>query len=403
MAASASTDSDHDEDEQMFQEEDVIRYYFSCGFDYEEILCFLEKRHKHPISYSTLLRRLKQYGLSRRGITDKEDFGNVFEEVQRRIHQIVHGSGSSGGYRSVWHTLEMEGLKTPRIIVQDLLKEIDPDGTDRRKRHCLKRRLYNNPGPNYAWHIDGYDKLKPWGFPIHGAIDGYSRKVLWLEVTRSNNSPNNVASFYLKTVSKYEGCPVELITDLGTENGLAASTHAFFRGNPDAHRYVPSPRNQRIEGWWSYLAKSCSNWWRGFFSDLEFKRTVDTASELSMECLWYCFSRIIQKELDQTREHWNTHKIRKSGPNTISGRPDSLYFLPELHGAVNNLKMDVPQEDMNYAKQHIVEECESNDFQDYFNIARTGLSLPEPQSWEDAIKLYKNLVHLAAHGRTLDL
>ena len=22
------------------------------------------------------------------------------------------------------------------------------------------------------WHIDGYDKLKPYGFPIHGCIDG---------------------------------------------------------------------------------------------------------------------------------------------------------------------------------------------------------------------------------------
>ena len=28
------------------------------------------------------------------------------------------------------------------------------------------------------WHIDGYDKLKPFDFAIHGAIDGYSRKIL---------------------------------------------------------------------------------------------------------------------------------------------------------------------------------------------------------------------------------
>ena len=27
-------------------------------------------------------------------------------------------------------------------------------------------------GPNYVWHCDGYDKLKPYGFPIHGCIDG---------------------------------------------------------------------------------------------------------------------------------------------------------------------------------------------------------------------------------------
>ena len=36
------------------------------------------------------------------------------------------------------------------------------------------------------------------------------------------------------------GCPVELITDLGTENGLAAAMQSFFRDNPEAHRYVSS-------------------------------------------------------------------------------------------------------------------------------------------------------------------
>ena len=32
------------------------------------------------------------------------------------------------------------------------------------------------------WHIDGWDKLKPYGFAVHGAMDGYSRKLLWLKV-----------------------------------------------------------------------------------------------------------------------------------------------------------------------------------------------------------------------------
>ena len=48
--------------------------------------------------------------------------------------------------------------KPKRSIVQDL--EMDPDGTELRKKHCLKRGRYQNPGPNYAWHIDGYAKLK---------------------------------------------------------------------------------------------------------------------------------------------------------------------------------------------------------------------------------------------------
>ena len=25
---------------------------------------------------------------------------------------------------------------------------------------------------DHVWHVDGYDKLKPYGFPVHGCIDG---------------------------------------------------------------------------------------------------------------------------------------------------------------------------------------------------------------------------------------
>ena len=28
-------------------------------------------------------------------------------------------------------------------------------------------------GPKYLWHIDGYAKLKRYGYCIHGCIDGY--------------------------------------------------------------------------------------------------------------------------------------------------------------------------------------------------------------------------------------
>lgn len=103
-----------------------------------------------------------------------------------------------------------------------MLKELDPEETKLRKAHHLKRRSYHNQGPNDSSHMDEYEKLKPFGFPTHGAIDGFNRKILWLEVSCSNNSPDNVAT-YLEIVKELEGCPLRLITDLGTENGLAAS------------------------------------------------------------------------------------------------------------------------------------------------------------------------------------
>ena len=154
--------------------------------------------------------------------------------------------------------MHLKVLRVPGIVVQEILKEIDPEGTEMRRAHRLKRRVYHNPGPNYAWHCDGYDKLKPYGFPIHGCVDGWSRKVLWLYVTRSNNQPDNIAKFYLDAVEEFGGCPVDLVTDLGTENGTMAAIQAFFRDDPNSHRYVPSPRNQLIEAWWGLLQKSCT-------------------------------------------------------------------------------------------------------------------------------------------------
>ena len=51
----------------------------------------------------------------------------------------------------------------------------------------------------------GYDKLKSYGFPIHGAVDGYNRNSLWLEVAKSNNNPNVTGTFYLECVQKTLG------------------------------------------------------------------------------------------------------------------------------------------------------------------------------------------------------
>ena len=129
---------------------------------------------------------------------------------------------------------------------------MDPEGTESRRRHRLRRRVYSNLGPNYAWHIDGHD-------------NDYSRKVLWLKVLRSNNSPSVIGSIYLDCVKEMDGCPIKLITDLGTENVLVAAMQAFFRQDIDGHQYVPLPRNQRIGSWWSFFIKTRGNWWRHFF------------------------------------------------------------------------------------------------------------------------------------------
>lgn len=98
------------------------------------------------------------------------------------------------------------------------MKSLDPEGMNARLRKRLKRRSYSSPGPNFVWHIDGYDKLKPYGIAISGCIDGFSRNILWLEAGTSNNDPKVIANYFIKTVKNKGGCPKRVRTDLGTEN-----------------------------------------------------------------------------------------------------------------------------------------------------------------------------------------
>ena len=60
-------------------------------------------------------------------------------------------------------------VRVPRDRVLHFMRETDPEGVRRRKAHMLVRRRYYARGPNYVWHVDEYDKLKPYGFC--GAID----------------------------------------------------------------------------------------------------------------------------------------------------------------------------------------------------------------------------------------
>ena len=86
-----------------------------------------------------------------------------------------------------------------------------------------------NPGPNFGWHTAGYDKLKPYGFPIHDCIDGFSRRVICLKVSRTNNDPAVIAGFFLEAVEELGGCPIILRTGTGTENTVIAAVQSYLR------------------------------------------------------------------------------------------------------------------------------------------------------------------------------
>ena len=379
--SNASSDSE--------DEREIIEYYFVRGFQYNTIIDFLSKRHGISMSERTLRSRLNVYGLRRRS----PDYN--LDEIRGLIQEKLQGPACMGGYRSMWHALRISGHQVPRNVVEQLMRELDPEGCEIRKARRLRRRTYRVPGPNHCWHTDGYDKLKPYGFPIHGCIDGWSRKIMWLRVARSNNNPLVPGLFYVESVAEY-GCPVKLRTDCGTENGVMAALQCEFRSSTDAHFFGTSPANQRIESWWSQLRRSRSTWWMNYFKDMIERGHLNTNNGLQMECLWICFSALIQKDLDLVKEQWNTHRIRASRHDTVAGIPDELYHLPERHGGVDGLALNVSEDQISFAKENFLEyEVESNMFEEYFSFVLQNIAFSEPESWEEAENMYFTLMSIA--------
>ena len=61
---------------------------------------------------------------------------------------------------------------------------------------------------------------------------------------------------------------------------------------------------------------------------MESTETVSFANIIETECLWYCFSTILQNDLNSEKGHCNTHRIRKSRFQTTHGSPNVLSEIP---------------------------------------------------------------------------
>ena len=195
----------------------------------------------------------------------------------------------------MWHVLRLKHrINVPRRLVESLLREVNPREVEHRRSRCLQRRMYVSPGSNFCWHMDEHDELKPFGFSIHACVDGFSQRIIWLEVQRSNKNPKCVASYFIKHVKAAHGCPIRVYTDPNTENGLVAGIQCYLRAEgldeyagSKSHEYVSRTRNQRIECQWSHYRKQHSSWWMDFFQDLRELDILDLISDLHKEAIWF--------------------------------------------------------------------------------------------------------------------
>ena len=352
--------------------EQVIESYFQEGLTYKEILHCLASSHAIVISLRTLKRIVKRLKLRRRIPLTEHLAVAAVKGIQKQLGE----SGQCIGYKAMHRRLQKQGILVGRNNIRFMLKEVDAQGVADRARRRLKRRQYVNPGPNFVWHIDGYDKLKPYGFCIHGAIDGFSRRIIWLQVGVTNNDPKVIMNYYIDAAADLKCIPCVVRSDHGTENVLVQDLHVGLRSTfndsfsgQKSFRKGKSSSNQRIERWWGVLRQQCVNFWMNLFKDLISLGVLDNGDPVHINALRFCFMDLIEADIHRCAREWNQHRIQtRKNVEGPSGKPNLLFFNPELvnaqsHGfppnfdALNDVKYDLesngyipPQQDPTFVR-----------------------------------------------------
>lgn len=142
--------------------------------------------------------------------------------------------------------LNATGICVQQKRVRNSLLRIDPNNSRMKWVGLIKRRRYSVPGPNSLWHADGHHSLISWGFVIHGAINGFSRLIVYLKCA-TNNRKETVFELFTDAVNSY-GLPSRLRTDKGGENTLLWEEMESRRG-PNRGSFIAgtSTGNQSTE------------------------------------------------------------------------------------------------------------------------------------------------------------
>ena len=179
-------------------------------------------------------------------------------------------------------------------------------------------------------------KLIQWKLVIHGAIDGYSRLIMYLRVANNNRADTALAAFRLG-VEQY-GLPSRVRTDRGGENVLIGEYMLHTRGTGRNSIIMGrSVHNQRIERLWRDLFCGCICFFYFTFYQLENDGLLDVNSSLDIFAVHLVYLPIIQEHLTQFQNGWARHRIRTEHNQT----PTALWIE-----GIHNLAQENPNHDV---------------------------------------------------------
>ena len=303
-----------------------------CGFSWAGIA------RLYGVSESTIRRRRDEFGIAS-SYSDICDDG--LDNEIKDILQLTPNAGES----LVIGSLRGRGVLVQRKRVGERLIILDGLGRAVRKRYRIHRRVYNVEGPNFLWHVDSNHKLIKWRFVLHGAVDGYSRTVVYVKCC-SNNKAATALQCFMDGVDVF-GTPLRVRADKGVENWDIARFMVGTRG-PGQGSFIAgkSVHNQRIERMWGDINRVVGRHYKALFEYLEHCNVLDSLDEIFLSALHFIFIPRINRSLTEFQSQWNHHPLRTMNNECPFGlwqtgqHPQLSTVLPMPHEMLMNYGID---------------------------------------------------------------
>ena len=220
------------------------------------------------------------------------------------LHGFTTGRTYLAGY------LNSVGLRIQRRRIRECLARVDPANTALRWGIVVSRRQYSVPWPNSLWHLDGHHSLIRWGLVIHGCIDGFSRRIMFLRCS-NNNLSQTVLELFLRAIENDALWPSRIRVDYGVENVQVCDAMVEVRGEGRGSFIAgPSTRNQRIERLWRDVFRCVCHLFYYVFYALEDTGLLNIENPMDLFALHLTFIPRINLALHEYMEAFNHHKVR---------------------------------------------------------------------------------------------